>query len=299
MTEKIKGYKAFNKDWTCRDFQYEVGKTYKTDKKEMCSEGFHFCLNSCEVIKYYPDADCKYAMVEAKDIETRDNKSVCTEITIIKEITKNELLQAHKEAITKKPKTRENSTTGEGAHSSTTGDRAHSSTTGDKAHSSTTGDKAHSSTTGDKAHSSTTGYNAHSSTTGYNAYSSTTGDRAHSSTTGYEAHSSTTGYEAHSSTTGDNAHSSTTGDNAHSSTTGYEAHSSTTGENTVSISTGIISKAKTEKGFITIANWVYEDKWVLKEVCSQKVGKKLKGKTLKPNTWYWFEDNKLMEEKAK
>ena len=25
----IKGYKVFNPDWTCRDFQYEVGKTFK------------------------------------------------------------------------------------------------------------------------------------------------------------------------------------------------------------------------------------------------------------------------------
>lgn len=26
MSEPIKGYKVFNPDWTCRDFQYEVGK---------------------------------------------------------------------------------------------------------------------------------------------------------------------------------------------------------------------------------------------------------------------------------
>lgn len=31
MSEPIKGYKVFNPDWTCRDFQYEVGKTFGKD----------------------------------------------------------------------------------------------------------------------------------------------------------------------------------------------------------------------------------------------------------------------------
>lgn len=29
MCEKIKGYKVFNSDWTCRGFQYEVGKLFE------------------------------------------------------------------------------------------------------------------------------------------------------------------------------------------------------------------------------------------------------------------------------
>ena len=27
----MKGYKVFNEDWTCRDFKYEIGKTYEFD----------------------------------------------------------------------------------------------------------------------------------------------------------------------------------------------------------------------------------------------------------------------------
>ena len=39
----MKGYKVFNSDWTCRGFQYEVGKTYEEDvKPECCERGFHF-----------------------------------------------------------------------------------------------------------------------------------------------------------------------------------------------------------------------------------------------------------------
>jgi len=285
--KKIKGYKAFNKDWTCLGFKYEVGKTYKINKKDlkMCQRGFHFCKNSCDVLQYYDDIDCKYAIVEAQNVTTKDNKSVCSEITIVKEITKNELLQAHQN---------------KSKNISTTGNNAHSSTTGDLAHSSTTGNNAHSSTAGNNAHSSTTGYNAHSSTTGYNAHSSTTGNSAHSSTAGNNAHSSTTGDYAHSSTAGNSAHSSTTGYNAHSSTTGDYAYSSTAGYNCISISCGIRGKAKATKGFIFIADWRYTTRkqWYILNTYTAKIGKKIKGKTIKPDHWYWFEKGKLMEEKA-
>ena len=134
------------------------------------------------------------------------------------------------------------------------------------------------------------------STTGDYAHSSTTGKWAHSSTTGNEANSITTGYRAHSSTTGKWAHSITTGNEANSITTGKWAHSSTTGKDSVSIAAGINSKALAIKGFITIANWIYKKEWQLKSVHSVKVGQKLKGIKIKPNHWYWFEDDKLMEE---
>lgn len=40
----MKGYKVFNKDWTCREFQYEVGKTYEMKEDPVCCKrGFHFC----------------------------------------------------------------------------------------------------------------------------------------------------------------------------------------------------------------------------------------------------------------
>ena len=30
---EVRGYKVFNPDWTCRNFQYEVGKTYTMKAK--------------------------------------------------------------------------------------------------------------------------------------------------------------------------------------------------------------------------------------------------------------------------
>lgn len=37
--KKIKGYKGFNPDLTCRGFQYETGKEYDTDGVKACKHG--------------------------------------------------------------------------------------------------------------------------------------------------------------------------------------------------------------------------------------------------------------------
>ena len=50
------GFKAMDLDMTCRDFQFEAGKTYQIDNEmplKLCSEsGFHFCLNFEDVFNY-------------------------------------------------------------------------------------------------------------------------------------------------------------------------------------------------------------------------------------------------------
>ncbi len=50
----VKGYKVFNADMTCRDFQFEVGKEYKHKGEiKICSAGFHFCLKANDCFNYY------------------------------------------------------------------------------------------------------------------------------------------------------------------------------------------------------------------------------------------------------
>lgn len=53
----MKGYKGFDKDLKCRDFQYEIGKTYETDEAKLCEKGFHFCEAPFDVLNYYAIVD--------------------------------------------------------------------------------------------------------------------------------------------------------------------------------------------------------------------------------------------------
>ena len=91
----MKGYKAFNKDLTCRDFQYEIGKTYEMeDKPIICKKGFHFCKTIGDTYKFYPrDNGIRICEVEALgDISTENNIKFCTnKIKIVKEVTDSNL----------------------------------------------------------------------------------------------------------------------------------------------------------------------------------------------------------------
>ena len=89
--ENVRGFKVFNPDWTCRGYQFEVGKTFEEDvKPKCCISGFHFCTKALDCFNYYRfDPNKKVAEVEAVgDIDTHfgDTKCSTNKLHIIREI---------------------------------------------------------------------------------------------------------------------------------------------------------------------------------------------------------------------
>jgi hypothetical protein len=65
MEQKIKAYKAFDKDLSCRGFKYEVGKEYEeTGDIKACEKGFHACPYPLDVFSYYTPAGSRFCEVE-------------------------------------------------------------------------------------------------------------------------------------------------------------------------------------------------------------------------------------------
>ena len=87
----MKAYKA-TKAMKCIDLTYELGKTYEIDKMEMCSIGFHFCMNMDGVLNYY-NFSKDFVLLEVEilgDVITKDVKSVTNKMKILRVIPEEE-----------------------------------------------------------------------------------------------------------------------------------------------------------------------------------------------------------------
>ncbi|HEC9104516.1 TPA: hypothetical protein R4D81_004669 [Salmonella enterica subsp. enterica serovar Rissen] len=98
MTKEIVTFKGFNKDLKCRDFQFEIGKTFHHDGKvEACGSGFHACECPFDVFSYYSPADSRFAETISFGITDReedgDTKIASASITIKAELTLPQFIQ--------------------------------------------------------------------------------------------------------------------------------------------------------------------------------------------------------------
>ena len=158
----VLGVKGFNKDMTCRGFQYEVGKEY-THKGEVkaCNSGFHFCENPLDVFGYYNPSEGKFCEVEGSgniSTDTDDSKVACSNLKIGAEISLHNLVDLGVKFVLSKIDTKKKQIISKNKKISTnTGDRSASTNTGYQSASTNTGDRSASTNTGDRSASTVSG----------------------------------------------------------------------------------------------------------------------------------------------
>jgi len=102
----MKAYKITDKDGRCFDQKYTVGKTYKYNGSlAMCTSGYHACRKPMDCQNYREIADGRFFEVEmGGEIIHGDDKSACSEMKIVKELTLKEYINACFESIYEEPK---------------------------------------------------------------------------------------------------------------------------------------------------------------------------------------------------
>jgi YD repeat-containing protein len=80
-------YKATH-DFKCFNQEYKVGKTYTSDRMEICKHGFHFCQKMDNVLNYYTPSS-NFILLEIEilgKIETNGDKSVTDKLKVLRVI---------------------------------------------------------------------------------------------------------------------------------------------------------------------------------------------------------------------
>ena len=141
----MKMYKGFDKDLKCRDFQYEIGKTYEEPTTELCEKGFHACESPLDVFGYYAPGDMsRYCEVDLDDVSDKksneDSKRCGRKIAVKAEIGIAGLVKAAVDFVMENIKDEnKEANTGDYSASTNTGNRSASTNTGNGSASTNTG----------------------------------------------------------------------------------------------------------------------------------------------------------------
>ncbi|ECT9911128.1 hypothetical protein BSP60_23470 [Salmonella enterica subsp. enterica serovar Kentucky] len=156
MTKEIVTFKGFNKDLTCRDFQFAIGETFHHDGKvEACGSGFHACECPFDVFSYYPPAESRYAETISFGVidreEEGDTKIASASITIKAELTLPQFIQRGIEWIWSKidKSLEQQIMTGDWSAATNTGNRSAATNTGNRSAATNTGNRSAATNTGD------------------------------------------------------------------------------------------------------------------------------------------------------
>jgi len=270
MKKQMVGYKGFNPDMTCRDFKFEVGKTYKEKEASLCHKGFHFCENPLDIFDYY-DPTNRFHEIIAEDVDkevSSDSKRVAKKITIGAELSLHSICDLGMKFILSKVDFKDKEIHNTGYYSAA-------------------------SNTGDYSAASNTGYRSAASNTGDHSAASNTGDHSAASNTGDRSAASNTGDRSAASNTGNHSAASNTGNYSAASNTGDRSAASVSGKESVAMAIGYDSKAKGSKGcWIVLSEWEEKNSgYHIKDVQCVKVD----GKIIKADIYYKLENGKFIE----
>ncbi|EDV1477538.1 hypothetical protein AC437_002226 [Salmonella enterica subsp. enterica serovar Mbandaka] len=325
MTKEIVTFKGFNKELKCRDFQFEIGKTFHHEGKvEACGSGFHACECPFDVFGYYSPADSRFAETISFGVTDReedgDTKIASASITIKAELTLPQFIQRGIEWIWSKidKSLEQQIMTGDRSAATNTGDRSAATNTGYQSAATNTGNQSAATNTGNQSAATNTGYQSAATNTGNQSAATNTGNQSAATNTGYQSAATNTGnqsaatntgYQSAATNTGDRSAATNTGNRSAATNTGYQSAATNTGNRSaatntgdcsaaevsgsqsVAASLGIEGKARASEGGAIVLCYRDEDGELI-HIRASKVGEN----GIMPNTWYQLDkDGEFVE----
>ena len=266
MTQAIKG---FEKDWTCRGFQFAPGQTYThPGPVKACAGGFHAIEgHPLEVFSYYPPATSRYASVTLAGTLAReegaDSKVAAEILTVGEEIALADIIGRAVDYVTSHAKTAKGASvkaergaaqaSGDYGAAQASGDRGAAQATGYRGAAQASGDYGAAQASGDYGAAQASGNYGAAQASGYNGAAQASGDRGAAQATGYHGAAQASGDHGASQATGDHGASQATGylgaaqatgDRGAAQATGYRGAAQATGYRGAAQATGYLGAAQ-------------------------------------------------------
>lgn len=293
-------FKGFEPDLSCIGFQYEIGKYYEYDSKDVkvSNFGFHSCPKPLDVFLFYPPSRARYFIVE-----TSAYKSTCktgrqqasSSIVLKQELPLSEFFETgisatiesietahiHAEATiySAVSQTRDCSASTHSGHCSI------AANAGDYSIASSSGNRSVSAITGDQSVAMSVGDFAVSPNTGNRSISKTSGSSSISASTGHKSVAIATEDFSVSCNVGKSSFSGCYGDFSVAVSCGVKSASCAESENSIALATGLKCRAKAQKGSAIIIAHRGENN----ELINIRSG--IAGKDIKEDVWYTLDAN--------
>ena len=173
--KEIIAYKGFDKNLKCRDYQYEIGKTFEHDGAvKVCGSGFHACEYPLDVFSYYLPSNSRFAIVKMHGETSKDSddtKIASAKITIETEIKLPEIINRAVDWIKNKVNWGDDKVSNTGYCSAATN-------TGNRSAATNTGNRSAATNTGNRSAATNTGYCSAATNTGDCSAATNTGNRS-------------------------------------------------------------------------------------------------------------------------
>ena len=291
----MKGFKGFEKDFSCKGKQYEENTTYEEHGVGCCHKGvMHFYEDPWEVLNHYDLVDdngnfSEFAEVEALGQVWNDGEKRATnKIHIGAKLGLKGFLKACIDFTLEKTKYESNGT-------NLSGNSAQIGSSGNSAKIGSSGNSAKIGSSGYYAQIGSSGNSAKIGSSGYYAKIGSSGYYAQIGSSGYYAQIGSSGNSAKIGSSGNYAKIGSSGDFAQIGSSGNSAQINSTGEDAVIMCAGSRSKAKGKKGsWITLAEWVKdEEKGRYVPVCVKT--ERVDGEKIKEDTYYTLKNGEFVE----
>ena len=305
----MKGFKGFEKDFSCRGKQYEENTTYEEHGVGCCHKGvMHFCEDPWEVLNHYDLVDgngnfSEFAEVEALGQVWNDGEKRATnKIHIGAKLGFKDFIKACIDFTIERTKFDGSSgysakigSSGYSAQIGSSGNYAQIGSSGDSAKIGSSGDSAQIGSSGNSAKIGSSGNYAKIGSSGDSAKIGSSGDYAQIGSSGDSAKIGSSGYYAKIGSSGYYAQIGSSGNSAKIGSSGNSAQINSTGEDAVIMCAGSRSKAKGKKGsWITLAEWAKdEEKGRYVPICVKT--ERVDGEKIKENTYYTLKNGEFVE----